>query len=81
MDWQNFQWITSLVILPLIWKVWDNSRAIDKDLWDALHKHEDLDNKFHLDIIQNVIPNAVRDLRAYMDSRFDRLEDKIEKGK
>ena len=60
-----------------------------RSLWSALNHHkektkQDLDEhksedtKFHLDIVQNIVPNAMKDLRSYMDSRFDRLEDKLD---
>lgn len=92
MDLQGFQWIISVLLIPLIWKIWDTlktdniqleakMRSITSDIWNDLHKHEENDNKFHLDIVQNVIPNSMRDLAARMDARFDRLEDKIEKRK
>ncbi len=54
-------------------------RLTTNQLWVALNSHKDEDTKFHLDIVQNVVPNAMRDLAARMDARFDRLEDKIER--
>lgn len=56
-------------------------RVTTNSLWEALNKHKEDDNKVHLDIVQNVVPNAIRDVCQRMDARFDRLEDKIDNRK